>query len=409
MSEWNLKPVLLGPLCNKIGSGITPRGGDTVYLSSGISLIRSQNIYNGEFQLDGLVYIDDRQATKMNGVEVKSGDVLLNITGDSVARACIVPDNVLPARVNQHVTIIRPQENVLDPQFLAYFFTNPRMQASMLSLAGSGGTRKALTKGMIEKFEIPCPDINIQHRIANILANYDELIGINRRRIRLFEDAARLLFREWFVYFRYPGHEHVKIVDGIPGGWDKINVSTFCTVGRGGSPRPIQDFLEGEVPWFKIGDATASESPFVFTTAEAIIDAGVKKSVFLPAKELILSNSATCGIPYFTGIPGCIHDGWLYFKNLRRVSKWFLYCCLCEKKRAILAGIGEGATQKNLNTNYISDQIVLLPRSPVLINHFNSLAEPLFDQIFALAQVNMQLRKARDLLLPRLMSGELEV
>ena len=124
----------------------------------------------------------------------------------------------------------------------------------------------------------------------------------------------------------------------------------------------------------------------------------------LPPQELILSNSATCGIPYFTGISGCIHDGWLYFKKLQRISKWFLYCGLFAKQHEILMGIGEGATQKNLNTNYIGRLALLLPEDDALLRSFDDVVHPLFDQIFSLAQQNRQLTQARDLLLPRLMS-----
>jgi type I restriction enzyme S subunit len=167
--------------------------------------------------------------------------------------------------------------------------------------------------------------------------------------------------------------------------------------------------LNGTVPWYKIGDATASGSPFVFSTAESIIEDGVRKSVLLPPQELILSNSATCGIPYFTGITGCIHDGWLYFKNLQRVSKWLLYCALYAKQREILMGIGEGATQKNLNTDYIGRQILLLPTKPGILLSFDKIVEPMFRHIFTLAQSSINLARARDLLLPRLMNGEIPV
>lgn len=153
--NWPLKP--LGSLCLKIGSGVTPRGGDSVYVNDGVSLIRSQNVYNGSFDMRGLAHITDEQANNMQGVEVFGGDVLLNITGDSVARSCQVPDAVLPARVNQHVSILRPKINKLSSRFLLYYLISPYMQSLMLSLAGSGGTRKALTKSMIESFNIPTP------------------------------------------------------------------------------------------------------------------------------------------------------------------------------------------------------------------------------------------------------------
>lgn len=405
--SWN--SVSLGEHVEKIGSGITPRGGSSVYVQVGTALIRSQNVYNNAFTTDGLAYISEQHAERMRNVAVQKEDILLNITGDSVARCCIVPERVLPARVNQHVAIIRPVRDTLNPKFLAYFLTSPHMQATMLSLAGSGGTRKALTKGMIEKFGVPCPPIEVQDRIVDLLAGYDNLIENNRRRIELLERAALELYKEWFARLRFPGHEHVDIVNGVPSSWKSATIGDFCTVGRGASPRPIKDYLDGEIPWFKIGDATASESPFIFETAEKVIERGASRSIKLSAGELILSNSATCGVPNFTGVPGCIHDGWLYFKGLHGIDKFFLYLYLVHSQRAILQGIGEGATQKNLNTTYISQQELSVPQDGKLLEVFSSIVGPMFQQVFTLARQNMHLARARDLLLPKLMSGEIAV
>ena len=187
----SLRDASLGPLCLKVGSGITPRGGASVYVDSGTALIRSQNVYNADFAHRGLAFLTDRTAEMMKGVSIEFGDILLNITGDSVARCCQVPDDVLPARVNQHVSIIRPDQSKLHPRFLMYFLVSPLMQATMLSLAGSGGTRKALTKTMIERFRVPLPDLSEQRKIAGLLSAYDDLIQNNRRRIALLEHAAR--------------------------------------------------------------------------------------------------------------------------------------------------------------------------------------------------------------------------
>ena len=122
----------LKDLCSKIGSGVTPRGGADVYQESGTALIRSQNVYNGEFDESGLAHIDDGMAEPMSGVTVKENDVLLNITGDSVARCCLAPTEKLPARVNQHVAIIRAKRGLLNPEFLMYYLISPQMQAKML-------------------------------------------------------------------------------------------------------------------------------------------------------------------------------------------------------------------------------------------------------------------------------------
>ena len=108
-----IEPIKLKDCCLKIGSGATPKGGASVYIDEGVSLIRSQNVYNLNFSYSGLAHINDEAAEKLKGVTVYSRDVLLNITGDSVARTCMVPDDVLPARVNQHVSIIRPDESAI--------------------------------------------------------------------------------------------------------------------------------------------------------------------------------------------------------------------------------------------------------------------------------------------------------
>ena len=294
-----------------------------------------------------------------------------------------------------------------DADFIEFLLRS--MHRSWSVYASQGAIFGNARKRDLEELEIVWPPNHVRARIASILSNYDDLIEYNRRRIQLLEQSAQLLYKEWFVHLRFPGHEHVTITDGVPEGWERASVSSFCTVGRGGSPRPIKDYLGGTVPWFKIGDATASKSPFVFSTNEQIIEDGIKKSVFLPPQELILSNSATCGIPYFTGISGCIHDGWLYFKKLQRISKWFLYFGLFAKQNEILMGIGEGTTQKNLNTDYIGKQAFLLPKEDALLRIFDNIVASIFDQIFSLSQQNLQLVQARDLLLPRLMNGEISV
>lgn len=174
--DWEVKR--LGDCCAKIGSGATPTGGASVYLQTGVSLIRSQNVYNGYFKYEGLAHISDAAAADLEGVTVCEEDVLLNITGDSVARSTRVPSNVLPARVNQHVAIIRTRREVLDSCFLQCYLTTPSMQAFMLKEAsGQGGSRNALTKGMVSDFQISLPPLPEQRKIAAALSDVDEMIA----------------------------------------------------------------------------------------------------------------------------------------------------------------------------------------------------------------------------------------
>jgi len=152
----------LGEITTKIGSGATPRGGAASYLPERrrFALVRSQNVFDRRFDVDGLAYISDEQAQRLRNAEIQSGDLLLNITGDGVtfARACAAPEWALPACVNQHVAIIRIDRNVADPGYVLAFLTHPGIKPYIESF-NAGGSRRAITKGHIESFVIPMPPL----------------------------------------------------------------------------------------------------------------------------------------------------------------------------------------------------------------------------------------------------------
>ena len=160
--------VALGAHTSKIGSGATPLGGEAAYKKDGIALIRSMNVRDGRFSQHGLAFIDDQQAARLHGVVVEPDDVLLNITGASVARVCRAPRDVLPARVNQHVAIIRPT-NGFDQRFLEQCLLFPSMKHRLLRIAGAGATREAITKDAIKRLIVIQPPRNEQDRFAAML------------------------------------------------------------------------------------------------------------------------------------------------------------------------------------------------------------------------------------------------
>lgn len=160
--KYQLKDVL-----SKIGSGATPSGGNQSYKTEGISLIRSLNVHNNEFVYKDLAFIDEQQAKQLNNVTIEENDVLLNITGASVARCCIVPSDVLPARVNQHVSILRPRNELLDCLYLCHYLISCEEQAKLLSLSKSkAATREALPKNLLEKYMIKLPPLALQQQFA---------------------------------------------------------------------------------------------------------------------------------------------------------------------------------------------------------------------------------------------------
>ena len=185
---WNVD--LCKNLTTKIGSGATPKGGKESYLTKGISLIRSLNVHNNKFVYDDLACISEEQAKKLNNVIIQQGDVLLNITGASVARCCIVPNSVLPARVNQHVSIIRCNEKLL-PVFVSCMFTDDNFQQFLLNVAtGGGATREAITKEEIEKFVLITPPIERQKKFADFVEQIDK----SKVAVQKALDEAQLLF-----------------------------------------------------------------------------------------------------------------------------------------------------------------------------------------------------------------------
>lgn len=208
-SEW--KEITLVELTTKIGSGATPRGGSNSYKDEGISLIRSQNVLDLQFTTDGLAFIDHEQADGLKNVIVEEKDVLLNITGDSVARVCMVPNFVLPARVNQHVSIIRADTEETIPEYLLYNLISQKEELLMQSEIGA--TRKAITKGMIERFELKIPPLEEQKSIAEVLSSLDDKIALLHRQNQTLEQMAEMLFRQWFVEEADEGWEEITFGD----------------------------------------------------------------------------------------------------------------------------------------------------------------------------------------------------
>ena len=183
----------------KIGSGATPKGGNENYKLVGIPLIRSLNVYNGIFQYKNLAFIDEKQALALNNVIVNKDDVLLNITGASVARSCIVPEHLVPARVNQHVAIIRVKNEFLNSIYLCALFTSSSYQKKLLNLSKSNGaTREALTKSDLEKLPIPLPPLSLQLRFAVIIEKIEQQKELVKKALQESEDLFQRLMQDLF-------------------------------------------------------------------------------------------------------------------------------------------------------------------------------------------------------------------
>ena len=193
----------------------------------------------------------------------------------------------------------------------------------------------------------------------------------------------------------------------MPSAWEKAPLGTFVEIKRGGSPRPIQDFLsDSGLRWLKISDVTSLKSPFILEIKEHIKLEGLKKTVFLKAGELVLSNSATPGIPKILDVDSCIHDGWLYFPK-SQLSKYYLYLFF-KHIRKELVELGNGSVFTNLKTDILKAFPAVKVDADTL-TAFDSIAMPLFDAMLNLDRENAHLVAMRDALLPKLMAGEIDL
>lgn len=233
-----------------------------------------------------------------------------------------------------------------------------------------------------------------QKAIAAVLSSLDDKIDLLHRQNQTLETMAETLFRQWFV--EEAGED-----------WVIRRLGELVTVKRGGSPRPIQEFLsETGLRWLKISDATKTSSPFIFEIKEHIKEEGLKKTTFLKKGTLVLSNSATPGIPKILQVDSCIHDGWLHFPR-SHFSNEFLYL-LFKNIRPVLLSQGNGSIFTNLKTDILKDYEIPIPKDDNL-SAFQITVEPLFNKLLSNAMQIQTLEKLRDNLLPKLMSGEVRV
>ena len=407
------KKYKLRTLCTKIGSGATPRGGDAVYKAKGISLIRSQNILDFAFSKNGLAFIDEEQAKDLANVELKERDVLLNITGDSVARVSQVPNKILPARVNQHVAIIRANQQKLNPEYLKYYLLSRPTKEMLLSLASTGATRKAITKSMIEDFEIEIPDEEgtvTQTLIASILTSLDDKIELNRRTNHTLEQIAQTLFKKYFVDDIDP--------ENLPKGWVKNNLKEFVTTTTGYSYKStelqpskralvtLKNFDRNggfRLDGFKQYIGGCKETQIVQEGDLAVAHTDVTQNAELIGNPILIINPDN-------------YDQLVISTDLVKVESkldWltleYLYYLMrdSEFKNHCLAHTN-GTTVLHLSKSAIPTYIFNLPNKETIAK-FTEVVRPIIQKKNCNIRQNNKLIALRDSLLPKLMSGEIEV
>lgn len=392
----------------KIGSGATPKGGKESYQDHGISLIRSLNVYDFFFDYKNLAFIDENQAKKLNNVKIEPQDLLLNITGASVGRCTIVPNSILPARVNQHVSIVRLDLNLADPLYVLYAINSKYFKNSLLKLSETGATREALTKDDISRFCIPVPPLPVQRKIAAVLSAYDDLIESNTRRIALLEKMAEEIYREWFVRLRFPGHEQVTFHKGIPEDWAEGSAADLAEIMSGGTPKTnVPKYWDGKVPFLTPADFDGSF--YVFNTEKTLTQDGLKacSSKLYPRHTVFITARGTVGKLVLNQCPMAVNQTCYALRGKPSISQLYLFFAMKHVieyfRKAATGGVFDTIVMKTFKS------VPFVIPSSDLISRFENDIQPIFRQIESLLLVNERLQQTRDRLLTRLISGKLSV
>lgn len=306
------------------------------------------------------------------------------------------------------VLVLKTNDSV-DKKFLYYVLSDNNF--FNYSTVTSKGTKMPRgSKNAIMKYLVPDIDIPSQRRIADILSTYDELIENNNRRIAILEKAAQELYKEWFIRFRFPGYETAKFENGLPVGWERKRISTYYNTCSGGTPsRTTPEYYElGVYPWVKTGEI---KDCIIIDTEEHITEDAVKSSSakVLPVKSVAMAmygvNIGQLG--YFDSQMTCNQACCVFSDKRNFSSKHYLFHYL-KSIREYLLLISFGAAQQNLSQELIKKIKIVMPSNEV-VSLFEEKVDSIYDSVKNLMHINSNLVKQRDLLLPRLMSGKLEV
>lgn len=309
--------------------------------------------------------------------------------------------------LGQRLFHYRANPKRMDSRFLAYVLQSPGVQGWIKGV-GMGATVEHARVGDFQKIPVPTPPLGVQEKIGDILSAYDDLIENNQRRIALLEDAARQLYKEWFVRFRFPGHEHSKIIDGIPEGWKRTTAADVMDILSGGTPKTTTDeFWGGDIPFYTPKDS--SESIYVMDTEKTLTERGLSScaSKLYPKNTLFITARGTVGKLNLAQAPMAMNQSCYALVGRGTVTQTFLYFSLNARidqlKSRAVGAVFDAIIKDTFNT------IPYLLPTTALIRDFSEIVEPNLQQVDVLLNQNRLLTRARDLLLPKLMNGEITV
>jgi len=361
----------------KITYGVVKPGPE---VKGGILFIRGGDVFQGRIAESELRTISPQLSEQYKRTILKGGELLVSLVG-TPGEVAVVPDSLAGANIARQVGLV-PLGTKVSPHFVMYILRSYQGR-SQLFIRTQGAVQQVINLADLKTVEIPDVPLETQIRIASILSAYDDLIENNRRRIQLLEKSARLFYREWFDRLRFTGHEHVKIIDGVPGGWEKSTLGDNIVLNYGKALK-ADDRIEGKYP--------------VYGSSGII---GTHKKLLVKGPGIIVGRKGNVGSVFWSSKDFHPIDTVYYIDT--ESSDYYLYNALQN-----MQFVSSDAAVPGLNRNYAYSRPYLLPPETIR-SHFENIVTPIYGQIFKLNDYNEKLKQTRDLLIPHLMNGETKV
>lgn len=370
----------------------------------------------GNVTKEGLIFEENQFITKekdeaLRKGKLKRGDIVYTTRG-TVGNAGYYNSNVPyeNVRINSGMVILRANVEIVDARFL-YQILKSEYYRPYFKQYCTGSAQPQLPIKNFSQIYLNVPDIKTQHRIADIVSAYDDLIKNNQRQIKLLEEAAQRLYKEWFVDLRFPGHENTKIVDGVPEGWRVASIADICdTVGGGTPSTKIQSYYEkGDILWVTPTDITRNFSLALLDTEKKITPEGLKNSSanMLPAETILMTSRASVGFFGMCEYEVCTNQGFISCIPKRENLQMYLLFNLKSRVEEIRQKAG-GSTYLEISKTVFRELKIILPKDEVLAEYQKNVHD-IFDEIYCRTEMIKSLVDMRNRLLPKLMSGEVEV
>lgn len=403
--SWN--KVKLGDISTSIQPG--PFGSQlhsSDYSNEGTPIIMPKDMIDGHISHTNLVYVSEEHVNRLSRHQVHKGNLMVARKGD-VRKCVFITDNEEGWMTGSDCLKVTLDEEKCVPKYIYYQLRSPFI-GKWLETISIGATMPSLNTGLLSGIELFLPPLVIQEQIANVLTEYDALIQNNQKQIKLLEEAAQRLYKEWFVDLRFPGHEDVQIVDGVPEGWRKTPFSQKVDVMSGGTPKTSNpEYYNGSIPFYSPKDSSGAF--FAFNTETHISQYGLDNcnSKLYPQGTVIITARGTVGKTTILAVPMAMNQSCYALKSDYFASVYYIFFALRQEIEALKTMANGGVFDTIIVKTF--DRISILDPGKAIIEKFDQAVSPFMGEIKNDMRKITYLTEARDRLLPKLMSGEIEL